>query len=109
VGVLSRADIIVHDREKIEYVAPTPEYYEQCELVLESGEMLGAGFQVEKTDTTLVRDVMTPAVFSVLPDAPVRQVVRDMVACKVHRLFVVDRAGVLVGVISSLDLLRYLD
>jgi len=109
VGVLSRADIIVHDREKIEYVSPTPDYYEQCELVLKSGEALGAGFQVEKTDTTLVRDVMTPAVFSVLPDAPVRQVVKDMVACKVHRLFVVDRAGVLVGVISSLDLLRYLD
>jgi predicted transcriptional regulator len=27
---------------------------------------------------------------------------------KVHRLFVVDRAGVLIGVISALDVLRHL-
>jgi predicted transcriptional regulator len=31
-----------------------------------------------------------------------------MLALRVHRLFVVDRAGVLVGVISALDVLRRL-
>ena len=28
VGVVSRSDILVHDREKIEYVTPVPDYYE---------------------------------------------------------------------------------
>jgi CBS domain-containing protein len=31
-----------------------------------------------------------------------------MVALKVHRLFVVDADGVLVGVISALDVLRHM-
>jgi CBS domain-containing protein len=51
---------------------------------------------------------MTPAVFSVTPDAPAARVVGDMLDLKVHRLFVVDRDGVLVGVISALDVLRFL-
>ena len=37
-----------------------------------------------------------------------RSVVREFLALKVHQLFVVDRAGVLVGVISTLDVLRHL-
>src|SRR5438132_2387409 len=28
VGVVSRSDILVHDREKTEYVVPVPDYYE---------------------------------------------------------------------------------
>jgi len=45
-------------------------------------------------------------VFSVTPDTPSRQVVEEMLRLLVHRLFVVDRAGVLVGVISTIDILR---
>jgi CBS domain-containing protein len=52
---------------------------------------------------------MTPVVFSVTPKTPGRRVIKDMVDLKVHRLFVVDDSGVLVGVISALDVLRFLD
>jgi CBS domain-containing protein len=51
---------------------------------------------------------MTPAVFSVPPETPVGKVVEEMLALKVHHLFVVDGDGVLVGVISALDVLRHL-
>jgi CBS domain-containing protein len=51
---------------------------------------------------------MTPAVFSVAPDAPARRVVGDMLALRVHRLFVSDTSGVLLGVISALDVLNHL-
>jgi CBS domain-containing protein len=54
VGVLSLADIVVHNREW--------------------------GFQVERPGLTCVRDVMTPVVFSIAPDAPARKVVKKMVA-----------------------------
>ncbi len=50
---------------------------------------------------------MTPAVFSVTPATPLVSVAEEMVQLNVHRLFVVDRDGVLVGVISALDLLRH--
>ena len=108
VGVLSRSDILVHDREKVEYATPVPEYYSRSDLTTGSGESLGKGFQVEKADTAQVRDIMTPVVFSVPPDAPARRVVEDLVGWKVHRLFVVDDSSVLVGVISALDVLRHL-
>jgi hypothetical protein len=35
-------------------------------------------------------------------------VVEDLLTLKVHRLFVTDAAGVLVGVISALDVVRRL-
>jgi CBS domain-containing protein len=88
VGVVSRGDILVHDREAVGYVA------------LADDE--------ENTGADRVRDIMTPAVFCVSLDAPASRVVREMTELKVHRLFVVDDCGTLVGVISVLDVLRRL-
>jgi CBS domain-containing protein len=108
VGVLSRTDILVHDREKVDYLEAQPEYYSRPELTTAEGEDLSRQFQVERVDPVPVRDVMTPVVFSVSPEASVRRVVEDILALKVHRLFVVDSSGVLVGVVSTLDVLRHL-
>jgi CBS domain-containing protein len=49
---------------------------------------------------------MTPVVFCVHPDDPAAEVVEKMQALNVRRLFVVDDAGVLVGVVSAFDVLR---
>jgi CBS domain-containing protein len=108
VGVLSRADIIVHDREKVEYLEPVPEYYDKGTVVAPTGESLADGFQVEKADVERVGDIMTPVVFSVTPETPARRVVENMLALKVHRLFVVDKDGTLIGVISALDVLKHI-
>jgi CBS domain-containing protein len=108
VGVMSRADIIVYDREKVEYLEPVPEYYEKGALTAPTGEPLGNGFQVERADSVQVRDIMTPIVFSVSPETPARNVVENMLALKVHRLFVVAKDGTLIGVISALDVLKHL-
>lgn len=107
VGVLSQSDIIIHDREKVTYLAEAPEYYYRSHLATREGERL-EDFQVEKADQTPVRDLMTPAVFSVKADTPSAQVIEQMLALRVHRLFVVDDDNTLVGVISALDVLRRL-
>lgn len=67
---------------------------------------LGASGRADLGSETPVRDVMTPAVFCVKPDAPAAKVVEKMLALNVRRLFVVDDAGVLVGVVSAFDVLR---
>jgi CBS-domain-containing membrane protein len=103
VGVLSRTDLLVHEREQVEYVKP-PETYEQDE----NARAVPAGFQVERVDEPLVRDLMTPVVFSVTPETPARTVVSQLLGLNVHRLFVVDGPGVLVGVVSAVDVLRHL-
>jgi len=108
VGVLSTTDLMIHDREEVEHLRLAPEFYQRADLELQSGEMLGRGFQVERVDYTRVRDMMTPAVFSVAPDTPAERVIAELVNLKVHRVFVVDDVGVLVGVISALDVLRRL-
>ena len=108
VGVISQTDIVIHDRNKVEYVPSATDYYAKADLTTPSGEILPDGFQVESVDRTLVRDIMTPAILSVAPQDSVIRVVGEMVAFKVHRLFVVDDDGVLVGVISAFDVLRNL-
>lgn len=98
VGVLSRTDLLIHQRENVHHrfqpaeKGPIPE-----------------GFQVEEVDNAEVRDVMTPVVFSVAPQTPAVSVVNQLIGLKVHRLFVVDDAGVLIGVISAIDVLRHLE
>ena len=103
IGVLSRTDILVHDRTRTG--SHIPDFYSRADL---SGDRVPKGFQVENVDRTRVRDLMTPMVLSVSPQTPAAKVVSEMLALKVHRLFVVGEGGVLVGVISALDILKHL-
>jgi CBS domain-containing protein len=104
VGVLSQTDILIHDRQNVEHLSP-PEHEYGSPLPPSRWEE----FQIEKVDATPVRDVMTPAVFSVALNTPARTVIEELRELNVHRLFVVDPNGILVGVISALDVLRHLD
>jgi CBS domain-containing protein len=100
-------DVIIHDRNSVGYARPVPEYYLKSDLQDAIGEPAN-GFQVEVADRTPVRDLMTPVVFSVRPETPARQVIEQMLHLRVHRLFVIDKDGVLVGVVSMTDVMRRL-
>jgi CBS domain-containing protein len=86
IGVLSATDILVHERERAK----------------------GADGLPAPAKDSRARDLMTPAVFSVTPEAPAPEVVTQLLALRVHQLFVVDGSGVLIGVLSALDVLRQL-
>jgi predicted transcriptional regulator len=90
IGVISRSDILVHQVEVEKHRASSPD-----------------GNTAPKTTMT-VADLMTPAVFAVSEDTPVQRVVSDMLGLHVHRLFVVDRDGTLVGIITAIDVLKHL-
>ena len=81
IGVVTKTDLVLHARH---HPVSTPE------------------------DLTPVKSVMTPAVFSVRTDTPARSVVEQLLALNVHHLFVADPAGVIVGVISPMDVLKKL-
>ena len=102
VGVLTQTDILVHDREEVEHIPPEHEYGNPLP------RSLWDEFQIERVDTTPVRDLMTPAIFCVGQDAPAWSVIDQMRELNVHRLFVVDEVGVLVGVITAMDIVRAL-
>lgn len=104
VGVVSRTDILFHDRETARHPATVPEYYDMAE----GHEEVSGEIPAEVVDNTLIADLMTPAIISVAPETPARKVIADLLAYRVHRLFVVDASGVLVGVVSALDILKHL-
>jgi len=91
IGVVSRSDVIIHDHASSS-----------------SGDEKRAQRQAGKASPMCIRDLMTEAVFAVRTDAPASKVVQEMLGLRVHHLFVVDGFGVLVGVISTLDILRHL-
>jgi CBS domain-containing protein len=107
VGVLSQTDIAIYYRNRSDAPAPAPEYYQRVDLTVGRKSML-ATLKIDQWDRTLVHHVMTPTVIAVGPNDSVVRVVGEMVAFKIHRLFVVAEDGVLVGVISAFDVLRKL-
>ena len=54
-----------------------------------------------------VKDIMTPTVYTVPDDTPVSEVARTMIAGHIHRLFV-TQGGHVVGIVTTLDLLKLL-
>jgi len=109
IGVVSQADILRRDPETAEPVSAYPDCYQRMGLAMRSGQFSApGGVPGEHVQRTRVCDIMTPVVFSVTPDTPAPKAIEDMLARKIHRLFVVDSSGVLCGVLSALDVLQHL-
>jgi CBS-domain-containing membrane protein len=81
IGVVTKTDVLMHTRGRQPGLEP---------------------------DDTPVTEVMTPAVFSVRPETSAESVVEQLLEVGVHHLFVKDAGGVIVGVISPVDVLRKL-
>jgi CBS domain-containing protein len=107
IGVVSQADVLVHDRERSGPIltAADQDWSEPDDAARASR---GTRALAETVHSTKVHEIMTPVVFSVSLNTPAEEVVEELVRMKVHRLFVVDEDGALVGVVSPLDVLRYM-
>jgi len=85
-------------------VATLPEAVE-VERTLEAREPVPAD-----PGSVPVADHMSAGMVTVFPDATLAEIVRSMVGSDVHRVFVVEGdTGELVGVITTLDILKWLD
>ena len=78
--------------------------------VLSETDLLEArvGDGLARNEATLVDDAMSPALLSVAPGDPVAEVVALMIAHRAHRVLVLGDAGELVGIITTVDVLREL-
>ncbi len=104
VGVVSRTDILQRQARGAVHLLGSAQYYERLGRPVFPED----GARPAAADRSTVRDVMTPVVFCVGPETPAAEVVERMLALGVRRLFVVDGDGVLVGVVSAVDVLRKL-
>lgn len=105
VGVISKTDLVRHIHER-GATSLEPVVFRSQERALELE--LGTGFHVERIMTATVEDVMTPVTFSVQETTPLAQAAGLMVYEGVHRLPVLNDEGLVVGIVSSLDLLRWI-
>lgn len=106
VGVLSHTDIVRYASEASAKQAAETEYYREFDRRCPPGlrEIISSG----RAKPGLVADIMSPVVIQVGHRDSSLSVVARMLGLKIHRLFVVDDAGTLVGVIAALDVLKRL-
>ena len=60
---------------------------------------------VQYETPVLVRDIMTPMIFSVSEDTSVQEVAETMLKGRIHRVFV-TRDSKLIGIVTALDMLQ---
>lgn len=104
-GVVSVRDLVRHSSANGALAAPQgdPEFFVRgWEERYDPDEL--RKLQV-RTPGLPVREVMTPAVFTVSEEEPIDDVAQMLVQGHIHRVLVTRDGGV-VGIISSLDLLR---
>jgi CBS domain-containing protein len=95
-GMVSKTDLLREVRERGEI----PEAPVKTKLP--------SGFHVDRSMATTAGDVMTPLVFAVLENATLAQAIPLMAFEGVHHAPVVTTEGRVVGVLSSMDVLRWL-
>jgi CheY-like chemotaxis protein/CBS domain-containing protein len=109
IGVVSESDLLEAAVESSEAyaLAQTQEMTLPVASELEE-ELNRAGYHYEKLPRGTVGEVMTPFVFSLSPDASVARAAALMAFEGIHRIVVLDEHGVAVGILSSLDLARWI-
>ena len=103
IGVVSKTDLLRDhfERGDSEETAPPTLRRQGIEVRLE-------GMHVERTSDVCVRDVMTPLAFTLAENASVARASALMALETVHRVPVVSAAGRVIGILSTLDVLRWL-
>lgn len=101
VGVISLSDLVWYQRTRGANFESPHEFYAAIGAAPSSTES-------KHRPIVHIRDIMTPAIFSVSPQTTIQDVVQEMFASKVHRLFVVDQTDALIGTISAFDVVRAL-
>jgi CBS domain-containing protein len=105
VGVVSKTDLLRHSIDAALEPAAIQSGHDGAALMCDPQEGWHGPFYKR---AATVGEIMTPAIVAVPRRATLAQVAARMTARRVHRVFVLDKTGALVGVVSSLDILRAL-
>jgi CBS domain-containing protein len=104
VGVVSRSDLLKHRQVEQSQAAAVSDYFLDPNDAGRGPDPVAETVAARWPHAT-VEEVMTRDLVSVRPDAPLADAARTMVERRVHRVLVLER-GALVGLVSSLDLIR---
>jgi CBS domain-containing protein len=104
VGVISQSDLVEYElATERELTVEAPFYRRPYDESLDTTR----GFQIEELPADTVKDMMTPYLITVKEDTAIREVAARMAECGVHRVIVVDEDQQIRGIVTSLDVLRW--
>jgi CBS domain-containing protein len=104
VGVISQSDLVEYDLSmEHELTVEAPFYRRPFDDALQPER----GFRIEELSADTVKDVMTPFLVTVEEETPIRDVASRMAKFAIHRLIVVDADQQIRGIVTSLDVLRW--
>jgi CBS domain-containing protein len=104
VGVFSLRDLAGHLARRFDDL---PVIDPQAERKTGKAVPADEGFPFERIDDARVSDLMTPTILCVDHDAPVLEAIRMMQRQSIHRIFVRRGTGRLMGVLTTMDVLRW--
>ncbi len=107
VGVLTKTDITHYERDHVACASRGEDRGALRTLGALEAIAQGIGFHAEKEED-MVTEWMTPKLFSVNKETSLRDVVKEMLKKRIHRVFVTESREV-VGVITAFDLIKVLD
>ena len=104
VGMVSKTDLVRRLHEHT-VIAPC----KALRVEMEDGHAvdLGPGVRADWLASTPVKEIMMPTVFSLREDTPVARAAALMALEGVHRIPVTSMSGEVVGLVSALDVLRW--
>ena len=103
VGVVSATDIVANELKVGHKVVSELDFYARPDIGTRA-EQAALGMNQEDYSDSLVRDIMTPVVIAVPPDATVAEVADIMGVNRIHRVLVTS-GDEPVGIVSALDLI----
>lgn len=95
VGIVSKTDLLRHLHERGDDVESRTD------------EAIDPGYHTTRIDETTVGDMMMPVVFAIADDTTIAAASALMAGEGVHRLPVLDASGAVVGILSTLDVVRW--
>ncbi len=103
VGVVSMTDIVEMRSEESRSFSDVPKYYSRSwEYQLSRDDI--DDLHIEDPGR-LVKDIMTPTVYTVPEETRLNEVAQTMIAGRIHRLFVTQDDDV-VGIVTTIDMLK---
>jgi CBS domain-containing protein len=103
-GVMSQSDLVEYELTmERELTVEAPFYRRPYDDALHPSR----GFQIEELPADTVKDVMTPFLITVEEDTSIQEVAARMAKFGIHRLIVVDDDQQIRGIVTSIDVLRW--
>jgi CBS domain-containing protein len=104
IGVISQSDLVEYElTTERELTVEAPFYRRPYDDALHPRR----GFQIEQLSADTVKDVMTPYLITIEEETSIQEVAARMSKFGIHRLIVVDDDQQIRGIVTSLDVLRW--